>query len=202
MKHIREILPGIFQCLIFSGQEVQATIYVNRSFGNYLFYHAPVQTEFFRLIQAKGGVVKYFHDPSHDDRSAKQFFARFGATSVFLDAPQEKQDFRWELFADQQALYQGLKLVRIESLPQMTMYLLQHKDKRLLLPNALLALHNGHWSLRQTLTRRQKDEVTNKLAEIEFDYLIPQYFSGYISFQLVEQNFKEIQLRHLAHAAV
>ncbi|MFW7379096.1 MAG: hypothetical protein ACOH5I_09845 [Oligoflexus sp.] len=203
MKNIREILPGIYQCLSFTGQEVQATIYVKRSFGNYLFYEATLHNDFLRLIRAQGGLVKYFHEADqHGDEIAKQFFARFGASSVFLSAPDEMKEYRWEIFAEQRKLYQGVSLINLETLPGLGIYVMKHKGFRILLPAGLLALHNGHWAFRLHLNQQQRYEITEKLRELEFDYLLPQFFKGYISFQPVEDDFKEIQLHHLAHAAV
>lgn len=202
MVQIREILPGIFQCQTLHGLEIRASIYVKRPFGNYLFYESSPHPDLIRLMRAQGGLVKYFHEPGQSHESASRLFTQFGASSVFVEKPRGEQDYRWELFEDNRLLYRGVKLIQFDTLPHKVMYFLQHQGKHILLPNSLLALSNGHWSFKQVLNQRQKTEVTAVLGELDFDYLIPKYSMGYISFQPVEQDFKVIQLRHLAQARV
>lgn len=199
MDQIREILPGIFQYLRLKGKESQAAIYVKRVFGNYLFYRAPPHPDLFRLMRAQGGLVKYFHDSSFEGEGADRFFTRFGASSVFLEAPIGYHGFRWELYHENKQLYQGVRLIELGSIPHAGFYLVNHRGYQILLSDSILALKNGHWMLRQALNRYQILELVQILEELKFDYLIPQYSSGYISFQKVEPDFKKIQLRHLMH---
>lgn len=192
----REIIPGVFQSLAHFSTEQQCFYLVKRNYGNYMIYAAigPIE-QLYPLIESQGGVYRYFHHPVDDQGAAEQLFKRYGCYSVFSSHPGASSNYPWESFQEMRSLYRGMDGFSTESMPNQPVYVINQKGIKLLFSGELLYLDNGHWKM--DLPRKQAIEFLTLLEGIDFDFLLPKYVRGPISFQQVESSFKEYQLNAL-----